>query len=206
MTNPTNIVVGQKIGHLTILSQAKRKGRTKRYNWFCLCDCGRECELGELTLLNKRSTKTCRRIECNAIEGMDKITVCKNGHDLTLWNRTPTGACRGCVKEKRLMSNYGITYKEFLDIFDCQEGKCAICKRNLSISYDGKPGHTQGTRIEVDHDHRLKGKESVRGLLCGGKWSGCNRKLGKIDDKVFLANALEYIVNPPAKRVFNAKN
>ncbi len=44
-------------------------------------------------------------------------------------------------------------------------------------------------------------RASVRGILCGGRYAGCNRKLGRIDDVKWVSNVLEYLKNPPARRV-----
>ena len=62
------------------------------------------------------------------------------------------------------MSKYNITLKDYDEMFDKQDGVCAICKL---------PEITR--RLAVDHNHKT-GK--VRGLLC----TGCNIALGHIKD------------------------
>ena len=42
---------------------------------------------------------------------------------------------------------------------------------------------------------------SVRGLLCAGRYAGCNRKLGRIDNPVWLKSILGYLENLPARKV-----
>ena len=42
---------------------------------------------------------------------------------------------------------------------------------------------------------------SVRGLLCPGRYRGCNRLLGHIDNIPFLEKAIAYLKNPPAHQV-----
>jgi hypothetical protein len=42
---------------------------------------------------------------------------------------------------------------------------------------------------------------SVRGILCGGRYAGCNRKIGRIDDIGWMMRVVEYLKNPPARRV-----
>ena len=44
-------------------------------------------------------------------------------------------------------------------------------------------------------------RPSVRGILCGGRYAGCNRKLGRIDNAPWLQAVLGYLQNPPARRV-----
>ena len=44
---------------------------------------------------------------------------------------------------------------------------------------------------------------SVRGLLCPGRHMGCNRLLGRVDKPVWLQRALDYLNDPPAKKVLD---
>ncbi len=46
---------------------------------------------------------------------------------------------------------------------------------------------------------------SVRGLLCAGRYAGCNRKLGRIDDPVWLRRSADYLENWPSRQVFPPK-
>lgn len=75
-----------------------------------------------------------------------------------------------------LATNYGLTSVQYLEMYDAQEGKCAICKEN--------PG---GKWLAVDHCHKTG---AVRGLLC----SDCNLMLGNSGDRpdVLVAGA-EYL-------------
>jgi hypothetical protein len=40
---------------------------------------------------------------------------------------------------------------------------------------------------------------SVRGLLCPGRYTGCNRLMGRIDDILWLKKVIAYLENPPAR-------
>lgn len=44
---------------------------------------------------------------------------------------------------------------------------------------------------------------SIRGLLCPGRYAGCNRLMGRVDDVKRLEGFLAYLKNPPAKRLFS---
>lgn len=44
-------------------------------------------------------------------------------------------------------------------------------------------------------------RPSVRGVLCGGRYAGCNRKLGRLDNIPWLRNAVAYLSDPPARKV-----
>jgi hypothetical protein len=63
-------------------------------------------------------------------------------------------------KDYSLKRRYGITIKEYNQMFTEQQGNCKICNKPL----DEKHTH-------VDHNHETK---KVRGLLCGN----CNRMIG----------------------------
>lgn len=60
---------------------------------------------------------------------------------------------------KHLLLKYGINEQQYTDLYDKQEGCCAVCKRAASsFRY----------RLAVDHDHKTG---DIRGLLC----IHCNR-------------------------------
>ena len=82
------------------------------------------------------------------------------------------------TRNNDLKRNYGITLKEHQQMFDQQQGVCAICKNE---------GDGKWKKLCVDHDHKT-GK--VRGLLC----SNCNRMLGLVGDNInALTNAVSYL-------------
>lgn len=73
------------------------------------------------------------------------------------------------------LSNYGISYEDYLALGRKQNWKCSICKE-LPVK-----------KLEVDHCHST-GK--IRGLLCGH----CNRGLGQFkDSKARLLFAISYL-------------
>ena len=197
------IKIGDKFNKWTVINYCNEfQGHSILY--LCKCECGRESKVTGSALRRgrSRSCKSCAR----------KVPNCINGHDISVWGRTPTGSCRACVKHKSLLRNYGITLDEFLELYIIQDGKCCICKKPLRLGIE-EEGCGKAGRIEVDHLHgtKLPKRQTVRGLLCGGRWAGCNRKLGRIDNKEWLKGALEYITNPPAydfikNKDENAKN
>lgn len=80
-------------------------------------------------------------------------------------------------RKHRLKSDYGITQEDYADMWEAQDGKCAICG---GVNKDGR-------LLLVDHDHKT-GK--VRGLLC----HNCNVMLGNAKDKVeVLAAGIAYL-------------
>jgi hypothetical protein len=77
------------------------------------------------------------------------------------------------AKHHDLKKMYGITLKQYEDMFAAQNERCAICKgRETTMSKDGAP-----RRMPVDHCHETG---RIRGLLC----TQCNRGLGMFRDSV----------------------
>lgn len=54
----------------------------------------------------------------------------------------------------RLKTRYGITLEQYQELFDLQEGRCALCNKHQS--------DLKG-RLVVDHDHK---SSEIRALLC----------------------------------------
>lgn len=191
---------GQTIGKWRVIRRIKKKGSDGAL-FECQCECGtRRVVTGDS--LTRGSSQSCG--ECR----VRTKQVCKNGHDTAILGRTETGSCRACIRDKRMQTLYGITLAEYTELWNFQGGKCAICDTPLQEPNDiGKPGWNNGIRVEVDHDHNkaLKPRQAVRGLLCGGRWKGCNRRLGHIDDPKWLKSAAAYLDNPPAQAMIKFK-
>lgn len=87
-------------------------------------------------------------------------------------------------------ATYGITEDQYADILAVQDGRCYICQRATGAR----------RRLAVDHDH-VSGE--VRGLLC----KPCNRDvLGHLRDSTdALFRAIEYLINPPARKVLHGR-
>lgn len=81
-------------------------------------------------------------------------------------------------RKSYLMLRYGITIEQWQEMFDNQNGCCAIC---------GKHQSKMVKTLSVDHDHKTG---IVRGLLC----HQCNAALGNLcDDIDVLKKALDYL-------------
>ncbi len=78
-------------------------------------------------------------------------------------------------KDAYYRQKYGISYKQFLFLYEFQRGRCAICGKRLPL---------KGHGVVVDHDH-TSGR--IRGLLC----HQCNVGIGFLSDNydVMLAAA-----------------
>lgn len=82
-------------------------------------------------------------------------------------------------KAQSLKRRYAMTLDEWDALWAAQDGRCAICRREL---VDDRSTH-------VDHNH-VTGRR--RGLLCGT----CNRGLGQFSDDINrLVAAIRYLVS-----------
>jgi len=98
--------------------------------------------------------------------------------------RTKQEYCPLRQKNQYLRSRYGITLKQYKEMFDSQGGRCAICEKRVSFIREGDSPkyHT----AHVDHNHTTN---KARGLLC----STCNRALGLFQDNPrLLKKAAKY--------------
>jgi hypothetical protein len=102
-------------------------------------------------------------------------------------NRSPekSEADRLSQRANDLFRKYGLTQEQFNTMWSEQDGKCAICDRELVLSMgrsDNKDGHAH-----VDHNHETG---AIRGILC----NHCNVGMGYFfDSKDFLLAAVDYI-------------
>ena len=111
-------------------------------------------------------------------------------------NGTPRAQCKRCISgyRKSRYSSFedtraayrasgrkfrtGVSQEDFNQMFEHQNGCCAICKRHQSESK---------RTFSVDHDHKTG---LIRGLLC----NECNLFLGlAYDSTSILASAIEYL-------------
>lgn len=91
-------------------------------------------------------------------------------------------APREQTKNNELKTKYGISWDEYVQMFDTQAGGCAICRKPLQLV-----STVRGVTAHVDHCHTT-GK--VRGLLC----NSCNRGIGYLQDNASLLRlAAEYL-------------
>ena len=92
-------------------------------------------------------------------------------------------------KDADLFSLYGIRLSDYNEIFERQNGVCAICKNPETITQarNGTKGVKVPSSLQVDHDHET-GK--VRGLIC---WK-CNVGVVKVlDNKDLVLAAAKYL-------------
>lgn len=82
------------------------------------------------------------------------------------------------VRNAKYKRNYGISLDDYNELFQKQNGLCAICF---------KPETRMKYRLHIDHCH---GTGKIRGLLC----NTCNRALGLFkDNPEVLLRAYKYL-------------
>ncbi|MER6912256.1 endonuclease VII domain-containing protein [Streptomyces sp. NPDC000594] len=123
-----------------------------------------------------------------ARKGYRRCTRCERGRAERFF--APRGkVCAACKKtarseaahDARVQATYGLRPGEYSQLFQRQNGRCAIC------------GETRRQRLSVDHCHRTL---LVRGLLC----RMCNGRLltSARDRPAVLRSAARYLEDPPA--------
>ena len=96
------------------------------------------------------------------------------------------------VLDTRLKNKFGINLKQYDTMLNKQNGKCAICGENETITTNGIV-----RRLAVDHNRVCCANNKscglcVRGLLC----NSCNTGIGKLKDDINLLNsAITYLQN-----------
>ncbi len=124
------------------------------------------------------------------------------GHDPKFHKRSPSGNpyCLMCKREFGLryreanreklrirgrLARYKLTPERFEEIWQYQNGCCAICLRTLYRTYlDGR--HTDGYRI----DHDASDITKVRGILC----HSCNTGIGMLQESTDnFQRAIQYL-------------
>lgn len=140
---------------------------------------------GEVLKRNNRGEKFC--IRCENFYPETYFST----HASTLDRKQPY--CKHCVSERLMIRNYKLDNLSFEILFNSQNRKCAICRKN-------NPDGNNGWHIDHDHDCCIGPKtcgSCIRGILC----SSCNKGIGHFfDSKEYLMNAINYL-----ERIENGK-
>ena len=208
--NPIPTLTGKKIGKWKVGNLVPDARHTIYY---CTCVCGHVGEIRGSHLLNGKSTQ-CRVCGSGTPRPNARLSVsglCKKGHVIAKVGAVSVGKnhmCNLCRWSGYIKRTYGLTVEEYAELYKIQDGKCAICGKVLLLHSSLAMPQTEGVRAEIDHKHVPKKvkpqppkRDTVRGLLCGGRYAGCNRKLGHVDNVLWLQAAASYLLDPPAQRL-----
>ena len=174
----TNARMWAKYTREEIYEFAEKVTKTKR-----CCSCHRVLPVRSFTI--SRCWKSGLHPECRDCVSMNKKAYWINNRDRLMSERKKWYAAhRKERRELRRMKIHGISQAQYEEMLAEQGGKCAICKKVLSI----KSAYSIHEPFPcVDHDHKTK---KIRGLLCGF----CNIGLGAFKDyPVRLESAIRYL-------------
>lgn len=107
--------------------------------------------------------------------------LCAKEHTPHNYNQRWCDECTGGGKHTRRVRIHGLPAKLYEQMFEAQEHRCAICRREFESCLNEKHKKT----LFVDHDH-VTGQ--VRGLLC----PRCNNGMSYVDSIDWHRQALEY--------------
>ena len=108
-------------------------------------------------ILTKTEThKQCGR--CDQVLPLDVFGIRKNGVHVY--------SCASCVRWHTIEKRYGLTRTQWMDIYNQQSGRCAICRKHFP--------DTPGKHVGTDHCHTTG---AVRGILC----AACNSALACVE-------------------------
>ncbi len=103
--------------------------------------------------------------------------TCLSKYSLQRYNYDPRTA-----RNRHLLKTYGLTPEAYIQLFDAQHGRCAIC------------GMRHSGWLDVDHNHSTG---LIRGLLC----PNCNKMIGLAkDDSRRLRKAAKYLASYTAEK------
>ena len=96
-----------------------------------------------------------------------------------------TKRVRETSRRAKIKYRYGLSYEDWLQLWENQDGKCAIC---------GKP-FTEPSDAHIDHNHKTG---ELRELLC----KKCNFGISFFDDDPkLLSKAIKYLKKYKPKRI-----
>ena len=131
--------------------------------WICKCECGNEVIVKGANL-RRGTSKSCGCLQ--------KEIVADIGRSKRKYPREDR------TRTYKLISKYGITEDDYIEMLEQQDFKCLIC---------GTEADQQNRALAVDHCHETG---VVRGLLC----QKCNIGIGHFNDDIqLLAKAIQYL-------------
>ncbi len=146
---------------------------------------GNPCRRGHIS---RRTTSRNTCVECIRIasEKYKNTEKGKKNQEARIARMKAEGIWNEDVRHRTLKCEYGIGLVEYEQMFQAQNGLCAICLKP-EVIIDKKRNAIR--RLAVDHCHATN---KIRGLLC----YACNTSIGKMnDDPEALERAAQYIRN-----------
>lgn len=159
---------GNKYGKWEVL-EITTPANDGRKRWMCRCACGTvKPVIGTQLRIGNSSSCGCSR----------------NKHPFRAGPaRRERTQSQKIASRRNKLKRYGVTIEKYNQMFEAQNGVCAIC---------GEASNDKS--LAVDHDHQTK---VVRGLLC----ISCNLSIGHARDSIeILQKAIEYLMTTKYSR------
>lgn len=107
-------LIGQKFGHLTVISKSDKRGTQNQYKWVCQCDCGRKT-LVTTSALNSGITKSCGHLRDQVAK--ENLQFSQERH-LKQLNKKPPVTNTSGYKNISLCRRHGKTYYRVHVMYD----------------------------------------------------------------------------------------
>lgn len=134
----------------------------------------------EYSKTDKAKTAAKNKYKTNIVEERARQKKQRGSEVYLSWRERNKESIKKKSKAYDLRKQFGITLEDYNQMFNNQNGCCAICNKHQGEFKKA---------LAVDHNHST-GK--IRGLLC----FKCNTFLGKANDDVnVLSNAIKYLNN-----------
>lgn len=137
--------------------------------------CKKEKSIEEYHFLNveqqkrKNTCKQCQAAYFKKYKEQNQPRLRSKWREASKKYYTPTNS------RKRLLAKYGLTQERYNELYELQDGRCAICDRAITLV--------------IDHCHETL---EVRGLLC----NSCNLGIGYFEDNITrMSLAIKYLNN-----------
>lgn len=137
---------------------------------------------GDVKTYSGRKKNKC--IKCKINTTARKNSMCKPCYAKS--QRKTSFSRQEYARSWTLNKKYGIGLDDFNLLFNQQDGRCLICKKNMKLPREAQ-GQDMDT-VAVDHNHDTN---KIRGLLC----NACNKGLGHFQDSsAVLRSAINYLI------------
>ena len=134
--------VGKRFCRLLVVKQAP--SRDKRTRWWCLCDCGVQKEMSSKNLLNGH-TRSCGCLQREKV----RANKCRKGLRPSNWkgigDMSSSHWKRICWCARVRGLEISITHQYCVDLFQAQQGKCALSGQQIKFTDIGDETRSTGT-------------------------------------------------------------
>lgn len=112
------------------------------------------------------------------------------------------GVCAICGRKPREGKNLAVDHRHFkVHTENIGHKQWAAYVELSSMRQLAILGTFPTKSLAIKSSKKIAMPKSIRGILCHGKHRTCNYMLGRVDDVNWLRGALNYVTNPPARKI-----